>query len=267
MSKQTGGALIFAWVFATYAKQIQVLYFWDLTGAAVGCVVLIPLLPPVGPGGLLLIAAGLALVAGVLFVPWRRVSWVPLAGAAGLIAVPFLLPGYLEFVEHKSDRGLYFARLEGKSELVSWDPISKIEVIDLDIVKNIIYDGGSQSSFIYPFDGQYLELRNFLEESVRQNFEAGFLRHFWQRGVVASHRLKRGTAQRVLVIGQRRRPGNTSRARLRGMAGGRRGDGRKGHRAGEGRVSSLQRWSTESLSGQRCARRGPGVLAGGARAV
>ena len=193
--------LIFAWVFATYAKQIQVLYFWDLTGAAVGCVVLIPLLPPVGPGGSLLIAAGLALVAGGLFVPWQRMNWVPMAAAVGLVAAPFLLPGYLEFVEHKSDRGLYFARLEGRSELVRWDPISKIEVIDLDIVKNIIYDGGSQSSFIYPFNGRYLELRDFLEESVRQNFEAGFLRHFWQRGVVASHRLKRGTARRVLVIG------------------------------------------------------------------
>ena len=74
--------LIFAWVFATYAKQIQVLYFWDLTGAAVGCVVLIPLLSPVGPGGLLLIATGLALVAGVLFVAVAA-SELGVAGGGG----------------------------------------------------------------------------------------------------------------------------------------------------------------------------------------
>ena len=190
--------LIFAWAFATYATQIQVLYFWDLVGAAVGAVMFIPLLPSLGPGWLLVGAAGLALV---LFAPWQRANWVLVAGAVVLLTVSVVSPGYLEFVEHKFDRGLYFARRDGKSEVVHWDPISKIEVIDLDIVKNIIYDGGSQSSFIYPFDGLYYELRDFLEESARQNFEAGFLRHFWQRGVVASHRLKRGTARRVLVIG------------------------------------------------------------------
>ena len=193
--------LIFAWAFATYATQIQVLYFWDLVGAAVGSVVFIPLLPALGPGWLLVGAAGLALVAGVLFVPWQRPNWVLLAGAVVLLTVPVVSPGYLEFVEHKFDRGLYFARREGRTELVRWDPISKIEIFDAGSYKHIAYDGGSQSSFIYPFDGRYQDLRDFLEESARQNLEGGFLRHFWQRGVVASHRLKQGTAPRVLVIG------------------------------------------------------------------
>ena len=147
--------LIFAWAFATYSKQIQELYFWDLVGAAVGSVAIVPLLLPLGPGGLLLVAAGVALIGGTLFVPWRVTGWLPLSGAVVLITVPFLLPGYLEFVEQKSDRGLYQARLEGKSEVVRWDPISKVEVIDLGMVKNIIYDGGSQASFIYPFDGRF----------------------------------------------------------------------------------------------------------------
>ena len=177
------------------------LYFWDLVGAAVGSVVFIPLLPALGPGWLLVGAAGLALVAGVLFVPWQRPNWVLLAGAVVLLTVPVVSPGYLEFVEHKFDRGLYFARREGRTELVRWDPISKIEIFDAGSYKHIAYDGGSQSSFIYPFDGRYQDLRDFLEESARQNLEGGFLRHFWQRGVVASHRLKQGTAPRVLVIG------------------------------------------------------------------
>ena len=193
--------LVFAWVFATYSKQIQELYFWDLVGAAVGSVAIVPLLLPLGPGGLLLVAAGVALIAGTLFVPWRVTGWLPLSGAVVLITVPFLLPGYLEFVEHKSDRGLHQARLEGKSEVVRWDPISKVEVIDLGMVKNIIYDGGSQASFIYPFDGRFLALRDGLEAAAKENDEGGFLRHFWQRGVTASHWLKKGSARRVLVIG------------------------------------------------------------------
>ena len=193
--------LIFALLFAVYARQIQILYFWDLAGAAIGSVALIPLLLPIGPGGGLFVAAGVALVAAVTFAPWRPRSLVPLAVAVVLMVNPFLLSDYLDFVEHKPDRGLQNARAQGQSELVRWDPISKIEVIDLGSVKNIIYDGGSQASFIYPFDGEFRQLRHDLEISAEQNAEGGFLRHFWQRGVVASHWMQEGTARRVLVIG------------------------------------------------------------------
>ena len=193
--------LIFTWAFMTYAKRIQFLYFCDLLGAAFGSVALIPLLPPIGPGGGLLFAAGMALIAAVLFIPWRRLSLVPLAASMVLAGFPFLNPQYLPFVEHKPDRGLSIARSQGRSEMVRWDPISKIEVIDIGPVKNIMYDGGSQSSFIYPFDGDVHRLRRGLIASAADNAEGGFLRHFWQRGVVASHWLKEGTARRVLVIG------------------------------------------------------------------
>ena len=193
--------LIFALVFTTYAKHIQMLYFWDLAGAAIGSVALVPLLLPIGPGGGLLVAAGVALAAAVMFVPWRPRSLVPAAAGALLVATPFFLPGYLVFVEHKADRGLREARAQGRSEVVRWDPISKVEVIDIGPVKNIVYDGGSQSSFIYPFDGQYRRLRRELGIAAERNEEGGFLRNFWQRGVVASHWMLEGNARRVLVIG------------------------------------------------------------------
>ena len=193
--------LIFVLVFTTYAERIQALYFWDLVGAAAGSVALIPLLLPIGPGGVLLVAAGVALLAAVMFVPWRPPSIVPVAAAVALMVIPSLLSDYLDFVEHKSDRGLRRARAEGRSEMVRWDPISKIEVIDIGPVKNIVYDGGTQGSFIYPFDGQFRQLRHELGISAEQNVEGGFLRHFWQRGVVASHWMQEGTARRVLVIG------------------------------------------------------------------
>lgn len=193
--------LIFARAFEAYAKHIQRLYFWDLAGAAIGSVALIPLLLPLGPGGALLWAAAVGLVAAVVFVPWRPANFIPMLAAGVLVATPVLLPDYLDFVEHKADRGLSAARAQNRSELVRWDPISKIEVIDIGPVKNIIYDGGSQGSFIYPFDGDYRNLRRNLEIAADQNAEGGFLRHFWQRGVVASHWMRQGAARRVLVIG------------------------------------------------------------------
>src|SRR5262245_302032 len=44
--------LIVTILISVYAERIRSLYFWDLTGAALGSVVLVPFLPPIGPGGL-----------------------------------------------------------------------------------------------------------------------------------------------------------------------------------------------------------------------
>ena len=81
--------LIFCHAFTSYATSIQSLYAWDLTGAAVGCVVLVPALPYLGPGGLLFVATAIAMAAAWLFHPGGRWRTVLLATVA---AVSFLPP-------------------------------------------------------------------------------------------------------------------------------------------------------------------------------
>jgi len=44
-------------LFSSHSASVHRLYFWDLSGAAVGTLVLIPLLPRLGPERLLLLAA------------------------------------------------------------------------------------------------------------------------------------------------------------------------------------------------------------------
>ncbi|MGX9727170.1 MAG: spermine/spermidine synthase domain-containing protein [Candidatus Electronema sp. VV] len=51
--------LFFTVIFSAYSKDIQRLYFWDLTGAALGCLILIPFLPHIGPAGALFLGGGL----------------------------------------------------------------------------------------------------------------------------------------------------------------------------------------------------------------
>lgn len=202
--------LIFTILFSAYAHRIQSFYFWDLSGAAVGCVVMIPLLSPIGPGGALFFAAAFGLFASALLSPNGR--WSVAAGAVGVVlaAIPlWRSPDYFDFKEHLAKRGVKEAKLEGKVELSRWDPVSKIDVIDLTVVdpqtgrvqpfthkKHIAYDGGTQSSHIYPFDGNYTWLRQALERG-----EELVWNHFWHRGVLVSHYLKRDSAQRVLIIG------------------------------------------------------------------
>jgi len=186
--------LIFIRVFSRHAGHIQTLYAWDLVGAGLGCVVLVPLLPAIGAGGMLFFGCGLALAASGLFSNDRR--WLVAAIALGLavVAVPFLKQnGYYEFKEHLSKRMLKEFRAAGKVEFTRWDPISKIDVIDFDRVKGLAYDGGGQSSEIYQFNGDYDWLRANVQESIGWQFAT--------RGVLLSHYLKHGSGHRVLVIG------------------------------------------------------------------
>jgi spermidine synthase len=190
--------LVFTNLFATYAKSIRTLYFWDLVGAAVGSVILIPFLPVIGPGGLLFCAAALGLFASALFSQQKR--WSVLAALFGLaiIILPFARSeGYYDFKEHQNKGGVKTARQSGMIEYTIWDPISKIDVMydgeNHGWFRYIAYDGGTQTSAFYDFDGDFQYLRDHIAEEIGTQF--------WQRGVLASHYLKRDTNQKVLVIG------------------------------------------------------------------
>ena len=197
-------------VFSKYATKIQRLYFWDLAGAGLGTVLVIPFIARIGPGGLIVCAAALGLVAAALFAGSRRVSGICAALAVVVAAVPAVRGhNYVDFRYHIEKRGIIAAIAAGRDELVRWDPISKIDVIDETFRpadwkpwhqsgdrKALQYDGGNQTSYFYKFDGNYKALRSLVEDhrdKVNENF--------WQIGVLASHYLKRRSDHSVLVIG------------------------------------------------------------------
>jgi spermidine synthase len=188
------GGLILSSIFSRYSAKIQRLYFWDLIGAAIGCVILIPFLPQIGAAGLLFVACGLGFFASASFASNK--IWQTLAVMLGIIVIAYPLAKneYIEFKPHIDKRGLKTLKAGGKRETTVWDPISKIDVINYrKLFKWIAYDGGTQTSYFYQFDGDYDQL---LKE-VRQ--EAN--RHFWGYIVLPSHYLKQNTDQEVLVIG------------------------------------------------------------------
>jgi spermidine synthase len=197
--------LFFTRVFGEYAAKIQSLYSWDLAGAAVGCVILLPFLPAIGPGGLLFCGAGLSLLAAGVLANGRALRMSSIAAASIAILLPFLhAPEYYDFDVHMSKRGMKEAAAKGQIEFTRWDLISKIDVVDRPrvdqatgaqklSVKRIAYDGGAQGSNIYPFDGDF--------EHLRANLPTLMPDHFTEVGVLASHYLKQGSSPRVLAIG------------------------------------------------------------------
>ncbi len=195
--------LIFTVAFSVYARSIQKLYCWDLVGASIGCVIIVPLLPVIGPGGELMIAAGVAFLAAALFAGGRRWLTAGIVGALVCTAVPLIYsPQYLAFDEHVAKRGVKKARQAGLVEKTLWDPISKIDIIseprDANRVesKHVAYDGGQQSSRLYQFDGDFDGLREGLRNGTARVDE-----HFWFSDVFASHYIKRDTQAQVLILG------------------------------------------------------------------
>jgi hypothetical protein len=197
-------------VFSTYASRIQRLYFWDLIGAGVGTVIVVPFILKIGPGGLIVCAAALGLIAAALFTGSRAMSVGCVLVALGVAAVPAIRgQHYIAYHYHVEKRGILTAVQERRDELVRWDPISKIDVVDETLGRETItaqhkagnrkaiqYDGGNQTSYFYQFDGNLPALR----ERIREHPELANV-DFWQIGVLAAHYLKRDTAQSVLVIG------------------------------------------------------------------
>ena len=188
-------------VFSHYTQQIQKLYFWDLLGAALGCVILIPLLPRIGTAGSLQVVAGLSLLACLVFSVGGDTihkAFRPIIGVCAIlvIAFPFTRDSIDTFKPHMDKRS--FARLEHKISVGTWwDPISKIDVLDTELIEQkrkwIAYDGGTQSSYFYPFDGDF--------DYLRQNIRTEYHKHFWNIYVAAAHFLKADSNARVLIIG------------------------------------------------------------------
>jgi hypothetical protein len=190
-------------VFSGSVAHIQRLYFWDLSGAAVGTAIVIPLLPRLGPEQLLLATALAALLASAIFSrSWRWRRAVSALAVLLVLTTSGLGARYGTLALHDDKRGVEKAIRLGSLEYSKWDPVSQISVLDQPPGtsgagdpgrKYIAYDGGSLSSHFYPFDGDYATLARNLPDRL--------LDHFWQRGVLASHYLLRNRGERALIIG------------------------------------------------------------------
>jgi hypothetical protein len=121
----TGGAIV-SLAFARLAARINVVYAADLIGAALGCLVLIPLLNQLGAPGVVMTAAALSMIAAICFAPAAARRRTTLA-AGILLVVPTAaqLAGQAPFdvidtKGHEGDRVL-FSR---------WNSFSRVAVYD-----------------------------------------------------------------------------------------------------------------------------------------
>ena len=178
-----------------------------------------------------------------------------------VVAAAFLLvPGrignrYLTLSLHDNKRDVLAFEELGRLEFAKWDPVSHISIVDMPPSgklaadrgkKHVAYDGGTQSSNFYPFDGNF--------QALRQDLPRQLMAQFWQRGVLAAHYLRRDT-------GNSRHHRKRGRARDQGGAhvrrlGYRRGrDGRHRRPAGDRPLRRLHRSHLRAAGRPRARRR------------
>jgi spermidine synthase len=190
-------------LFSSRIEEVHRLYSWDLMGAAAGSALIIPTIRWFGPERLLIAASLAGLAASAALATSRRFRAVAAAAAVALVAAPPALGHwYLHLDLHDDKRNVDTAIKSGRLEFSAWDPVSQISVVDQPPTsgspadagkKHIAYDGGTQSSNFYPFDGNL--------DSLRRDLPARLHYQFWQKGVLLSHYLRRDTGHTALIIG------------------------------------------------------------------
>lgn len=185
--------LLLSLILTHYSEQVHSLYFFDLIGAGLGCLIVVPLLTPYGPGGIQFVVAGITLIAAVMFSN-RTFSMVLMAVVAlGLIVFPSTRDDYIEYRGHANKRNVDDWTEQGLRDFVRWDPVSKVEVFRANpTALNFALDGGQQGSWLIEFDGDY----TVYDQEIANNPDTFY---FGMNSLV--HYLRRGTEPDVLVIG------------------------------------------------------------------
>lgn len=145
-------------VFTMYAKKISTLYFFDLTGAAMGCVLIIPLFKYFGAAVVFFVVMGLGVFAALLFNDFKSKK-ILVAGTTLLLAIAFVLPALKTFTIKVHDfKRSYKDDLEsGNIEYSRWSALSKIDIALAPESgwKRLWIDGGTNESALVEFDGHY----------------------------------------------------------------------------------------------------------------
>ena len=185
--------LIISLMLSNYSAQVHSLYFFDLLGAAIGCLLIVPLITGYGPGGIQFIVAGMAFLGGSVF--FARTSIRLVLGLIAIVCVvyPATQDGYLEYRGHANKRDVDQWTKSGLRDYVIWDPVSKVEVFrSRPDALNFALDGGQQGSWLTKFDGNF----DIFYDAIEKNPDSYY---FGLNSVV--HHFKEKSNPEVLIIG------------------------------------------------------------------
>jgi hypothetical protein len=152
--------VMIATLFGRRSQHINQLYFADLVGAGLACVVVVPFLGSIGPPAAIALAGLILAVPGLRLAARRRATPVLAGGGvvAAVLAVVVVAPGILP--EPRGD-GAKAVLADLDVEHSAWSPIFRVDVIDVGPNARILYHDGLHGSAIFRFDGDVSSLDRF----------------------------------------------------------------------------------------------------------
>ena len=140
--------LLLAPLIVVEAHHVRRIYFWDLSGAALGCLVAVPLQKWIGPPAMILGSMVLLALLGAAAASVRGRGLLRAAGGVAVVVVLALLAGGLN-VRTDATKTLKDSDVTTASE---WGAVFRVDAIDLGDKQVLIHDGLWGSS-IWRYDG------------------------------------------------------------------------------------------------------------------
>lgn len=142
------------------SERVGTLYFADLVGAGLGCVVAIPLISSLGPPAVVMVAALVFAIAGLVANERLRSPLGLLTGAATVALVVIVLAnGSLPDVRTEASKS------QATPEFSDWGPVFRVDVVGATEDAKILAHDGSYGSGIHRFDGDASELTSYETEA------------------------------------------------------------------------------------------------------
>lgn len=150
--------LIIAAILSLYTQEISKLYFFDLVGAGIGCVLTVPFFIRFGALGTLYIVALTGILAGMVFT-WRTSKLTRYASPFVILGFLAIFPLWMkiEIQVHDNKRSYRSDQKSKAIEFSKWSSLSKIDIAPgpLPFFKRLWIDGGTNESALISFDGNY----------------------------------------------------------------------------------------------------------------
>ncbi len=159
--------LIFASLVVNQASEMRRLYFWDLSGAAVGCLVAVPLQATVGPPTMILASMVLLALLGLAVTVISGRPWTVTTAITVVVAIAGIAFGQLRVLADDTKT----LRDTDTIQAGDWGAVFRVDAVDLGDLQVLHHDGLWGSS-IWRYDGTRATTARFDEDDRQIPFAA-----------------------------------------------------------------------------------------------
>jgi hypothetical protein len=153
--------IIIATLLGRAGSRIGRVYFADLIGAALGCMLAIPLISRYSPPRLVYISAFILALVGIMAaVRWRGTATIVAAGVAVAVLVPAVGTTVAPYVVPEAGKHVGGPTHPG-TRYWAWGPVFRVDVVQLSEGAALLLHDGLFGSGIYQFDGDAASLTRY----------------------------------------------------------------------------------------------------------